>query len=447
MPVINPKPGQAVPPAPPHVRIDKPGRANIVVDNQFNPKETLLSHVEGYSWTVTYYSQVLGRDTGAAGQGIGTDPVLQQYKRVNDMEIKVTSPLTSSQNEESSEMMVTGTANCYPRVIPNKGDVFVADLLDGRRAIFEVTSTQRMSVFRDAIHSMDYILVDFGTKSRLDDLASKVVQEAHFVKDFIYHGQNPVLLSDDYGNYMFLRSHLGLMIRQYFKRFYSREYDSIVMPDQGAPAYDGFLVNALFTHLDNRMAPELLHARRFNTEDDQATKADSIWTVLTQRERSLMSDIFQQVGLISTRHFQKHPTFDGIRYSGMATIVYPKDPMMRVDNHYTQNIKEPSDYAPVEIANPNRKDTPTDPVESMRGIKNAMADGYYIFSKEFYEDKREENSQSMLELAVQDFIDRKEIDYGRLRVLIEYSTKWNSLNSFYFVPVLIILTFGVIRSI
>lgn len=448
MPVIKAKPGVQVPPAPPPVKIAKEGMKSIVVDTQYEPKETVLAHIEGYSWTVTYYSQVLGRDTGAAGQGLATDPILQQYRRVNNMEIKVSNPLTTSQVEETAEMLTQGSGTCYPHVIPNKGDMFVADIMDGRQGIFQITSVQRLTIMRETCHAIDYILVDFGSPARLSDLSSKVVQEAYFVKDFIYHGQNPILLGQDYENYNFLRRNLSLMVEQYFKRFYSREYATLILPDQPSVVYDHFVVNALFQHLNTRDARELTTLRRLNVDDDQAMSSDSIWSVLLSRERILMQDIFHEAGLISVRHFQRHPVFEGIRYSGVKYAVYPKDPMVRVDNQYGQDIKDAGEFEPVHIPTPNRKRlTPTGEDLSMSGIKNVMEDGFYIFSKAFYENSREANAQSAIELVVQDHIDGKEIDYGRLRELVQASAHWNSLNAFYYIPVLIILVKGVIRNI
>lgn len=449
MPVISAKPSVKIPPPPPPVRIAKPDYKNITVDTAYHPKETILGHIEGYSWTITYYSQVLGRDSGSTGQGIGIDPVLQQYRRVNAMEIKVSNPLTTSQMEDTAEMKTQGSAVCYPHVIPNKGDMFVADILDGRQGIFQVTAVERLTIMREACHSIEYELVDFGTPARLADLDSKVVQDAYFVKDFIYHGQNPILLGQDYENYNFLVRNLAQITSQYFKRFFSKEFATMILPDQHTVVYDHFLVGALFSMFDTRVSRDLTMVRRLNVDDDQVMSSDSIWSVLFSRHRPSMSEIFHNYGSVSVKEFQDSPIFEGIRYSGVKEVIYPIDPMMRVDNYYTQNMKNASTFEPVHNIPTNRKLTSflgSDTTPN-QGIKNAMEDGFYIFSRAFYENDRSENAQSALELAVQDHIDRKEIDYGRLRTLVQQSYSWTPLNAFYFTPVLIILMMGVIRGI
>ena len=440
-------------PPKPTLTVAKPDYRSIVVDQRVDPKETILAHVEGSSWTVDYYSQVVASDTGLAGQGLGTDPIFQQYKLVNGMEIKVTSPLTSSQDAETKEITLQGAATVYPFVIPNVGDMFVADLLDGRRGVFQVTSSTRLAIFKETCHSIDYELVDYGSQQRMDDLRRKVVQNTYFEKDFIYHGQNPILVSDDYENLQFLHRNYGTLITQYFKRFYSKEYGTLIMPDQVSVVYDGFLVRALFQHLSTWDARELTTLRQLNADDDQVMTADSVWTVLMARNRALLADSFHQVGYVSSKSFTQQPIFEGIRYSGIEHVIYPNDPMVRVDNQFTQNVKAAGEFVPIRQGVLNRKSlasliTASQQDQTKIGIKDTFEEGYYVFSKAFYEDDRSTpDAQSLLELCVQDYLDEKEISYSRIRELVEASARWDSVNSFYFIPVLIILIKAVIRAI
>lgn len=454
MPVIQPRKGTPQLPPKPALTLAKPDQKNIVVDLKYHPKETLLSHVEGMSWTVDYYSQVLGRDTQPKGLDLGLDPSYQQYKLVTGMEVKVTTALQASQDNETNEMAEQGTATVYPFVIPNKGDMFVADLLDGRRAIFQVTDVKRLSVFREAVHSIDYTLVNFGENTWLDNLRRKTVQTTYFEKDFIAHGQNPILVSDDYENLQFLRRNYGTLVTQYFKRYYSKEYATLIMPDQQSVTYDAFLVRAVFQHLTTWDARELTNLRQLNCEDDQAMSSDSIWTVLFERNRALFADAFQTVGYVSSRSFTYEPMMEGIRYSGIEHVIYPNDPMVRVDNQFEQNVKTAGEFIPQRASVPPRKTlaallNPVDGTDPTRiGIKDTFTDGYYVFTKAFYEnDRGTPDAQSELELAVQDYLDNKEIAYDRMRSLVEASARWDNVNSFYFIPVLLILIRAVIRAI
>lgn len=452
MPIIKPRPNIPQPPPKPNPVIAKQEYKHISVDTQYHPQETILSHIEGMPWTVDYYSQVLGRDTGSAGQGLGTDPTNQQYKLISGMEIKVTSALTDSQDNETKDIGSRGAANLYPFIIPNEGDMFVADLMDGRRGIFQITRSERLTIFRETCHAIDYELVDFGTQEYLLDLKRKVAQTTYFDKNFIYHGQNPVLVSDDYENLQFLRRHYGTLITQYFKRFYSREYGTLILPDQSAITYDGFLVKALFRHLSTWDAKELINLRQLNCDDDQVMTADSIWTVISERNRVLLGDAFWQVGCVPHTSFTRQPVFEGIRHSGIKSIIYPNDPMVRVDNYHIQNVKAAGEFIPIRNEMINRKTlssliNATQEDQTKIGIKDTFIDGYYVFSEAFYKNDRAEGAQSALELCVQDYLDSKEITYDRIRSLVEASFKWDALNSFYYVPVLIILIKATILAI
>lgn len=453
MPIIKPRTGQPQLPPKPNLTIAKPDYKAAAVDLKRDPKETILAHVEGMSWTIDYYSQVLGRDSGAAGQGLGTDPQFQQYKLIKGMEIKVTTALTPTQDTDTKVMEEDGSATVYPPVIPNKGDMFVADLLDGRLGIFEIVNSQRLAIFREACHSIDYKLISFGEKTRLDDLARKTIQTAYFEKDFIYHGQNPILVGDDYENVQFLRRNYGTLITQYFKRFYSKEYGTLIMPDQTSVVYDAFLVRAIFQHLSTWDARELTTLRQLNCDDDQVMSADSIWTVLVERNRALIPDAFHQVGYVGAKSFTYNPIFEGIRYSGVDQVIYPLDPMVRVDNQQTQNVKAAGEFVPVRRDVMNRKPlssliNASQDDQTKIGIKDTFEDSYYVFSKAFYEnDRTTADAQSKLELCVQDYLDGSEIDFSRVRELVEASARWDSVNSFYFIPVLIILIKAVIRAI
>lgn len=452
MPIIKARPNKPQLPPKPELTVAKQDYKSIVVDTKYDPKETILAHVEGSSWTVDYYSQVVAKDSGLSGQGMGTDPLYQQYRLVSGMEIKVTSALSTSQLADTKEIGDTGTATVYPFVIPNKGDMFIADLLDGRRGIFEVTNSTKLSIFKEACHSIDYELTDFGTPERFADLSRKVVLKTYFEKDFIYHGQNPILVGEDYENLQFLRRNYGTLITQYFKRFYSKEYGTLIMPDQKQVTYDAYLVRALFQHLSTWDARELTVLRQLNCDDDQVMTADSIWTVIMERNRALIPDAFHQVGYVSARSFTRQPVFEGIRYSGIEHVIYPNDPMVRVDNQLTQNVKAAGEFTPLRQEMINRKSlasliNASQPDATKIGIKDTFTDGYYVFSKEFYEDNRAVGAQSLLELCVQDYLDDKEIAYGRIRELVEASARWDAVNSFYFVPVLIILIKAVIRAI
>ena len=163
------------------VRSSPPESKGVVVDTRYESKANLLTHVEGSSWNVNYYSQVLNADNAPIGQQVDRNAIYQQYTFIEMFELKVTQPLTSSQDSTTKEMTLIGTANVYPHVIPNRGDMFIADVGDGRTAIFKVTSCERKSIFKDTCYSIDYILTNYTTKELRADLDNKVIKKYAFL--------------------------------------------------------------------------------------------------------------------------------------------------------------------------------------------------------------------------------------------------------------------------
>ena len=72
-------------------------------------------------------------------------------------------------------------------------------------------------------------------------------------------------------------------------------------------------------------------------------------------------------------------------------------------------------------------------------IHPAMQDGYYIFSKAFWENSSVQNAQSKLELIVQDFFDHEAISYERIHEVYVVSFRWNAIDSFYYIPILLVM--------
>lgn len=431
----------------------------VTVDTRYVPRSSLLMHIEGSSWSVDYYSQVLGRDSATSGQGLGTEAINQQYRLLRTMDIKVTNALTSDQEGDTKEMNVSGSATVYPFLVPNIGDMFLASINDGREGLFQVTGTERMSIMREACHRIDYVMIDYSTAERRADLTSKVVQTFKFEKDFMKHGQNPMLFESDYDHFTYLRDNYQFFLETWFKRFFSTEFSTLVVPDQPVSTYDPFLTRAVLNHFSTTDAPQVRYVRVLNADEDQGMNAYSVWDAIEKRDRQALEYCFQKAGLVSCRQFNAHSQFNGIRFSGLSHCVYPMDPM--IDSQIntmdklkafvatefvrkTNTIRKPSDLlADVVIQRPD----PNEPILEINGIKPVMTDGYYIFSKAFYDNSRDTLEQSTLELLLQDYFDNKSISFERLRALCEMHHRWSLLDSFYYTPILLILIKSVIRSI
>ena len=75
-------------------------------------------------------------------------------------------------------MAVNGTADVYPFIIPNVGDMFAADVGDGKEGVFTITSTEKKSLLKEAVYTIEYTLLYYSNSDlqRRNDLITKSIQ-------------------------------------------------------------------------------------------------------------------------------------------------------------------------------------------------------------------------------------------------------------------------------
>ena len=451
-PIIDPKPS-----APPEkqtttVEITSPEYLGTVTDTRYTPQTSLLTHIEGASWIVNYFSQVLNNDSAIAGQNVNRDPVYQQYKLIKNLQFRVSSPLTTSQDEVSKNMIITGAANIYPFLIPNIGDMFEGDIGDGRSGIFKVTSSEKKSIFKETAYAIEYQLIDYATLERRADLMSKVIETLYFKDDFLTYGQNPLVEEEEYHIIEELQSRYHDVADWYLKSFLSNEYKTIILPGQETPVYDHFLVTALKAIFTTDDSPEIRYIRKLNCDGNYTMKAPSLWNVLLTRDRVLMKNIFREVGLISALNFEQNPMMEGIYHSGIQYVVYPKDAEVCVDYQIIPNDTPLVDVQITDTPSPIHRLSDLIDVNRFQGLTKpdtypihpVKTDDYYILSQKFYDKMLQ--GQSALELAVWDYIEGKSISN---KLLLEFSKiyhSWGGLERLYYVPIILILIKYNLRS-
>ncbi len=440
-----------VPPPIETVKVSTDDYKTATVDAKWIPRTSLLTHIEGSSWVVDYYSQVLDTDSNLSGQQYTKNPVYQSYKKISNLEIKVQTPLNTDQDDANKEMKVTGSGVLYPSVIPNEGDMFIADIGEGRTAVFRITSSRKNSIFKEACYDISYTL-DTDNLDKRQDLEQKTVVVYYFHKDFLMNGSNPLVIKNEMDTLINLKKVYDIMLYQYFKRFFSNEYKTMVLPSQIKPTYDHYLTKYILGMFDTHEAIELTHMRLLNLDEDRVSRCDSLWDALKHKDISLLNTSFKRVGLVSALSYERRPTYNGIRYSGMGGVVYPKDPYLTVDHNYVNNVKiveveglvASTDAATasnllVRAINLRQLDTELDD-----NLYPVTHDDYYVLSANFYNNT---TTQSTLETAVTAYINNSQIDTDQLYNTAKNFHKWGSLEQFYYLPIIMTLVRSVLKGI
>lgn len=478
MPILDPDDTPRPAPQPAVREVASPDYRGITVDTRDEPVENLLTHVEGSSWTTQYFSQVLNIDSQTAGQNQSVSGVFQQYTEITNMELKVSSPLSSSQDPQTKQMQLRGTAVVYPFVIPNTGDMFLADIGGGREGIFQVTSSVRKSTFERPVHEIEYVLVNYEITSKLADLRSKVVRKLYYERDFLQHGQNPLLFEEEYEIVKFLRRNYRDLIAKYFRQFYSREFATLLMPGQKPAVYDPYLVAGCLSFFDTWDTDEIQKVKAYNVDEDDALRSWNIYSVLKHRDLGMLTGAFVDYGTVQTTTFSIDPTMYSIRHSGLGSVIYPMDPLLTVDyvQYPNPRIPDAADLSPApQVLKPSvYNNLPTavkrladqfsnvvlngfnaadsdgneiDYPEPPPLINKAMDDGAYVFSRAFYANDTSPGKQSQLELQVRKYLKGEEVEMRYLKMIVEDMINWSSMDRFYLVPILLVLIKARIRSI
>jgi hypothetical protein len=348
-------------------------------------------------------------------------------------------------------MALSGTALLYPFMIPNEGDMFSADIGEGKTGVFRITSTVKKSIFKEAVYEITYSL-DTDLPGKLIDLEQKTVTTDYFHKDFLNYGQNPLVSTSDQSIFLELQQVYAVVSKQYFKKFLSNEYKTLILPGQPNAVYDHFLVDFVLSQFSARESNEILYLRKLNVDDDSIMKNDSLWTALKNKDISYLNTCFKQVGLVNTQSFTSDPINEGIRYTGITNVVYPIDPILSVDDTINNSIKTLSSDVIIEAtASLGQLNTMVRSINlralgnsSVVSIYDVTVDPYYVLSANFY---NATDTQSVLEGIVTSYLKGEALNSAQLLTTAKLYTSWGLLEQFYYLPILMTLIRSVLRGL
>lgn len=396
-------------PEPDPVAID-PGYEGVTVDTARHDVSKFLVTIEGSSWTVDYYSQMLGNDSETQSLQLDLDPAYQQYTGIYGMELKVTTALDSSMTDDTGGMTTTGTAVVYPYLIPNQGDMFVADTGDGRKGLFTVTNVERRTILKETCHEITYQMVSYLTDEYKENLELKTIRKTYFRRDLLVDGQNPFLISSDAEKIERLYEHKRELLGRYIKTFLDSEYKTLLEPRETDDAYDHFLTKAVTSVFGVNDQPLMREVNIMNCDGDDLMNEYTLWDCLLDMDDSMLSLAVKTMKLLPTHRFQHAPIYRGIAYSGIRTMYYPD-----ID-------KQIDPYSPSDSEQPL--------------IRPPHDGGTYIFSPAFYDGS---SGMTVLESEARKAIEGKAVDHAVLDTLAKDSYQWDESEQFFYLPILIIL--------
>jgi len=435
------------------VRTQSADYAGVTVDTKKENMSSLTTYLAGQSWNVDYYRQLINKNDGLNSLQVGLSSIYQQYELIRGMELKVTTALNSpSQDTESAEMILQGAANVYGVLPPNQGDMFIADIGDGREGLFTVTGVTRKSIYQQSAHEIEYKVISYNTTQTAQDLKKKVQRTVYFDRDYLRLGYNPMLTDETVQLRRLLDGHYARLLAMYFNDFYSREVNTLIVPDQSRIIYDAFITMFLRNILGTDEHPYLRQLRSLNVYNDQAMYEFTLWNCLERMDLTMVGLTAQEMVIVPTTHFATMPMFNSIYYSRCNAAIYPKMYPTNVDATHrtiapqpdivlkrgTARYKEldrliretelitPNAYGPLHTGQP-------------AAIKRVTVDDFYVFSEDFYRYNPEVGRLSRLEKLTLDALQGDALDLKDLEDLCAHAHDWDNLERFYYFPVLFVL--------
>lgn len=456
VPTIKNREEFEAPPKQPEVQISPPNWKGATVDTKLINYDLITTYIAGQAWDVDYYNQKGGRDDQIQGFQRDLSGVYQPYKLIKGFELKVTDALSKGTNNETKDIILTGAATVYgiPGLIPKEGDVFVADIGDGREGMFQVTGSERMSHYETAPHKIEYSLMYLTSEEIMADINGKVVETTFFKKDWMQSGLEAMVHTDSVETINQLAVHYSRLMSMYFNDFYSRTYKSLLVPNQQTITYDPFIVRFLKTLLSTDEHPMIRHIVEFNVSEDQAMYEFTLWHCLAGMDYSLLPMCVHEAGIVDVKHFYSRPLFNSVYYSGVKSVIYPDQDQTNVDAGYDYQDSPALTHVKRGRARFNELDRliqsntlaldPTQEIYEVIGdkaspaIRRVTVDSYYVLSEAFYRHTGHE-VLSKLEVLTLAALKGEAIDIKMLEKLCEGAKYWDNVERFYYFPILFTL--------
>jgi hypothetical protein len=418
------------------------GYQSATVDTKKQPLQTLLTNIEGYSWTVDYYSQILAHDDGPQPQSLTLDPSLQQYHHVKDFEIRVNNPLTYEYTKDRQSNYLEGGGYIYPGgLVPSRGDMFVADVGNGRNGIFTLLDVTPMSYMLEKCYEVTYRLTDLCTDEKMDDLGQKTVKVSYFVKDFLMHGQNPVLSGNTVSLKKQLDGHGYSLLDHFLSDFAVNEQRFLLVPDQERTTYDHFVNQLLMSFLNTSQNEKMRLLNYPSLKEVPAMQVTTLWDLLISQQpvntKAMGSRLEKRMTITNTWTIKNTPNFGSLYYSSIQRLVWPFGASESVSTHSL--ITGDETYLEAPYVDPEVSE------EQQRYIFPVNVDDHYVLSQAFYDGDRE--NQSQLEHLTTQMLAREKISEQRLVELCDRAYGWQPIERFYYMPILLVLIQYAVRSL
>lgn len=330
----------------------RPDTATVFQSPNEKQIDPLTQEIAGDPWTlIAIYSQLLGDEDLPHQLDDGLDAPLQQYLKIHNPEIRVTSAL-GNDTDDNYISIVSGEANLYPGFKVNQWDILVGRTKDGRVGVFYINEAPKPFTYLSWTgYTVQFTLYRYYDQAIADQLTVKTQIERYFNPD------SPCVLCNtivDVQSNVNASQEIMRLLDWFYNHYYDKSIMSFSFKDKSANSYfdsevPKFLGNILpyelrrlYPTFNNYEAESIEYRRRNRTVLD----------LLVDGEMTEWMNIFQQCHYKSPGAYRTYWEYKNIWSLNVTYLVLP--------------YGETTLYS----------DKETD-----------LAQDYYIFDKEFYQSK------------------------------------------------------------
>ena len=390
-----------------------------VIFNKDKELNTILQYISGKEWSVDYFLQLTNVNDTLTAPDLNLPPTVQKYHRINKLTFVVQDDIKQGDIDD-----LTGSAILNAGFSPNLNDAFIATLFGGRLGLFIITKIEIKTYNLSERFFIEYKLYKFldYNSDTYNDLVIKTMKEYVYDKEHLLDYSAPIILANDYVRKLDLKKAIPNMLDHYVRNFIHSNKNVLAIPTDSTIYTDTNLTSFLFKVVNHSDHIDLNKISRLDY--DALEGVYSIWDVIANRDIDLLKRVYTDIGFKYTPYAHTDPTSRQMGYLGINFVVSKLKGTPPVIPQYTDiSIPESDDF-----------EEPTGDVSNY----------YYVLSESFY--KQDTENMGLLELTLTQYLKGEVINYDSIDKLIRQYPMWDTLDQYYFIPILIVLVKDAINN-
>jgi len=425
--------------------VDKTKKSNFNDLMPYTKVVSLLKYVEGYPWQIHYYGQILNENNTLTTFDPSSPNLTQPYYEVKNLILQVSSPLSSSYDQETGITTITGSALTPYGLKPNVGDIFIANVDNSEDAIFIVVSVERKTHRKTTIYEISYNLLGYVSQEQnlITTLQEKVQETYYFNKDANYFNRDYLITPEVKEIRDRLKRIYAESVTYYLDMFCQKKHGALFIPSLEDKVYDHYLVDFI-TKVINRDILSEYPLFSYSTLNTYHRVNKTIYHALIERNRNKLPLISKKMVYVPTYTIPNNSRFGTLFHAKVDYITFPldyNDNVLIGDNEIEltsfeelYNVKNDKNYwvLPDKITLTSNNDN----IYELDLLHELFVDNYYVVSENFYRYMAGEQVPiSYAEYLIAKYMKNIAISKRDILVGVQNYLNWGYLHQLYLLPI------------